>query len=321
MTLNEQSLAALLFAVVHIQSDWRCEWRSHFNHYSVCTGRVLQPEAGELQMRSRAYTIHNGWERFTPPRRSEDLALLGWACVCMQHTRNKASWVETAEWARRRNKVHEGSSSAAKWCDFQKTLIPAVADGLQRCWLSNVGSRWPSSVVVVTLCSDWINLHCCNQRRSKNRQKRHKWAQDWCWCYCVCLCPQILTSVQRAWLSATTTPAVSTCPAGTTVNAEVVSMTMAPTCSMGAPALVSIHWIGNSLITAWITSVASSSSPFHPGLIHNHLIVILCVMYPCWKLACRRKLRLWCNLWVFALIRGSHLHSSRSNHAVWNPHT
>lgn len=58
-------------------------------------------------------------------------------------------------------------------------------------------------------------------------------------CYCVCLCPQILMSVRRAWLSATTTLAVSTYRAGTTVNAEVVSMTMDPTSSMEAPALVS----------------------------------------------------------------------------------
>lgn len=83
-----------------------------------------------------------------------------------------------------------------------------------------------------------------------------------CLCLCVCVsvhvCPQISMSVQRAWLSATTTPAVSTCPAGTTVNAEVVSMTMAPTYSMGAPALVSIHWIANIPFTARNTSCSDS---------------------------------------------------------------
>lgn len=56
------------------------------------------------------------------------------------------------------------------------------------------------------------------------------------------VCPQISTSVQRAWSSATTTPTVSTCPAGTTASAEVVSMTMAPTCWMAAPASVSTRW-------------------------------------------------------------------------------
>lgn len=62
-----------------------------------------------------------------------------------------------------------------------------------------------------------------------------------CVCVCVSVHPQILTSVQRALSSATTTHDVSTCPAGTTANAEVVSMTMDPTCSMGVPALVSIQ--------------------------------------------------------------------------------
>lgn len=240
--------------------DWRCDWRSRFNQKGVCTGRVLQPEARELQMRSRAHIIHNGWERFTLQRRSEDLTPLGWACVCTPHARDKASWVETGEWTRRRNReVHKRNNSAAKWCDFWTTLIPAVADRLQKCWLSNVGSRWPSSAVMVAVWST-STVTSSDQATGKKDtnelkfQVHGRWQEnnlDWCWCYCVCLCPQISTSVQRAWLSATTTPAVSTCPAGITVNAEVVSMTMAPTCSMGAPALVSIHWMENILITAW----------------------------------------------------------------------
>lgn len=50
---------------------------------------------------------------------------------------------------------------------------------------------------------------------------------------------QILMSVQRDSLSATTTPAALTCQGGTTVSAEAVSMTMGPTHSPGSPALVS----------------------------------------------------------------------------------
>lgn len=137
---------------------------------------------------------------------------------------------------------------------------------------------------------------------------------DWLWCCCLCLCPQISMSVERVWLSATTSPAASTCPAGTTVNAEVVSMTMAPTCSMGAPALVSIHRIENILITAWNTGSSASACPPHSYYRPHHpsphptvsnyagsldavplwislslvcwviasLFVILCFIYPLW---------------------------------------
>lgn len=65
--------------------------------------------------------------------------------------------------------------------------------------------------------------------------------------------PQISMSVQRAWSSATTTPAVSTCPAGTTASAEVVSMTMAPTCWMEAPVLVRTRWAASTVCSfaAW----------------------------------------------------------------------
>lgn len=58
----------------------------------------------------------------------------------------------------------------------------------------------------------------------------------------VCLLLQILMNARRASLNVTTIPAVSTCPAGTTVNAEVVSMTMDPTNLTGAPAPVSVKY-------------------------------------------------------------------------------
>lgn len=78
------------FASMRLQMC-RCDWR-HALTTRVCAAfGFLHPESGEAADEKLSWAMHNGWERFTLWRKSEDLTPAGQACVRILHAGDKVS--------------------------------------------------------------------------------------------------------------------------------------------------------------------------------------------------------------------------------------
>lgn len=228
----------------------------HASTTRVCAAiGFLHPEVGKLQMRS-----------WVGPSIMDESDLLSGERVTtsrLRAGRASAYCMPETKWAKQNEQKVWGGKNREK--HGEEMILPT--NELARVWKYTPAPYWLLTAVEVGLSVDSVNdkLKLCISRLSTSqelcsafwetlgalfthlRTPANGVSHDRVLClgfvfWQLPVCPQISTSVQRAWSSATTTPAVSTCPAGTTASAEVVSMTMAPTCWMGAPALVRTRW-------------------------------------------------------------------------------